>query len=135
MQRLALFDLDNTLVSLDEAFQVRTAEFADGYGLGREAVDGLIALDRTGPAEVVDAYALFGLEHVVRADVAELTGAQGRDDVDSAQDGAGFHRKPVSPARLVGEPVTHGVLDGVAGWSEGKPVLVAVDRGMRRARL
>ncbi|GAA2844886.1 hypothetical protein GCM10010517_01190 [Streptosporangium fragile] len=48
VQRLALFDLDNTLVSLDEAFRVWAAEFADGYGLGREAVDWLIALDRAG---------------------------------------------------------------------------------------
>ncbi|MEU4541196.1 HAD family hydrolase [Streptosporangium sp. NPDC023825] len=48
MQRLALFDLDNTLVNLDEAFRVWAAEFADGYGLGREAVDWLIALNQAG---------------------------------------------------------------------------------------
>lgn len=48
MQPLALFDLDNTLVNLDEAFQAWTAEFTDEHGLGREAVDWLIALDRTG---------------------------------------------------------------------------------------
>ncbi|MEU9837499.1 HAD family hydrolase [Streptosporangium sp. NPDC048047] len=48
MQRLALFDLDNTLVNLDEAFRVWAVEFADGYGLGCEAVDWLVALDRAG---------------------------------------------------------------------------------------
>ncbi|AWS42557.1 HAD family hydrolase [Streptosporangium sp. 'caverna'] len=48
MQPLALFDLDNTLVNLDEAFQVWAGEFADEHGLGREAVDWLIALDRAG---------------------------------------------------------------------------------------
>lgn len=48
MQRLALFDLDNTLVNLDEAFQMWTAEFTDEHGLGGEAVDWLIALDRVG---------------------------------------------------------------------------------------
>ncbi|MEW9527385.1 HAD family hydrolase [Microbispora sp. NPDC049125] len=48
MQRLALFDLDNTLVNLDEAFQVWAAEFADDRGLDFEAVEWLIALDRAG---------------------------------------------------------------------------------------
>ncbi|SNT64226.1 putative hydrolase of the HAD superfamily [Streptosporangium subroseum] len=48
MQRLALFDLDNTLINLDEAFQTWAGEFADQYGLGCEAVDWLIALDRAG---------------------------------------------------------------------------------------
>ncbi|MEU8269132.1 hypothetical protein AB0B89_18430 [Sphaerisporangium sp. NPDC049002] len=48
MQRLALFDLDNTLVNLDEAFRVWTTEFVDEHGLGREAVDRLIALDQDG---------------------------------------------------------------------------------------
>ncbi|MER5318042.1 HAD family hydrolase [Streptosporangium roseum] len=48
MQRLALFDLDNTLVHLDEAFQAWTAEFADEHDLGREAVDWLLVLDRAG---------------------------------------------------------------------------------------
>ncbi|MFI7056065.1 hypothetical protein ACIBLB_28780 [Streptosporangium canum] len=33
MQSLALFDLDNTLVNLDEAFQVWAVEFADEHGL------------------------------------------------------------------------------------------------------
>ncbi|MFF5250230.1 hypothetical protein ACFY3V_38640 [Streptosporangium sp. NPDC000095] len=40
VQRLALFDPDNTLVNLDGAFQTWAAEFTDGYGLGREAVEG-----------------------------------------------------------------------------------------------
>ncbi|MFD8558134.1 hypothetical protein ACWDOR_23180 [Streptosporangium canum] len=48
MQSLALFDLDNTLVNLDEAFQVWAVEFADEHGLRHEAVDWLVALDRTG---------------------------------------------------------------------------------------
>ncbi|GGL53182.1 haloacid dehalogenase [Planomonospora parontospora subsp. antibiotica] len=48
VQRLALFDLDNTLVDLGEAFRTWAAEFADGYGLGREGVDRLIALDQEG---------------------------------------------------------------------------------------
>ncbi|WP_248964272.1 HAD family hydrolase [Sphaerisporangium perillae] len=48
MQRLALFDLDNTLVNLDEAFRVWVAEFAGEHDLGAEAVDWLIALDREG---------------------------------------------------------------------------------------
>ncbi|MGW3367288.1 hypothetical protein ACWDOR_30580 [Streptosporangium canum] len=48
MQRLALLDLDNTLINLDEAFQDWVGEFAEGYDLGREAVDWLLALDRVG---------------------------------------------------------------------------------------
>ncbi|GGT10114.1 hypothetical protein GCM10010156_78170 [Planobispora rosea] len=48
MQRLALFDLDNTLVDLDEAFRAWTAEFVDDHRLGREAVDWVLALDRAG---------------------------------------------------------------------------------------
>ncbi|MFC4057637.1 HAD family hydrolase [Planomonospora corallina] len=48
MQRLALFDLDNTLVSLDEAFQAWAVEFVDDHRLGREVVDWLIAFDQEG---------------------------------------------------------------------------------------
>ncbi|WP_436757881.1 HAD family hydrolase [Streptosporangium sp. V21-05] len=48
MQQLALFDLDNTLVNLDKAFQVWAWEFAGEHDLGREAVDWLIALDQAG---------------------------------------------------------------------------------------
>ncbi|GGK80656.1 hypothetical protein Sme01_44960 [Sphaerisporangium melleum] len=48
MQRLALFDLDNTLVDLDEAFRVWVEEFADEHGLGSETIDWLVALDRDG---------------------------------------------------------------------------------------
>ncbi|SNT60286.1 putative hydrolase of the HAD superfamily [Streptosporangium subroseum] len=48
MQPLALFDLDNTLINLDEAFQAWIGEFADERGLGHEAVNWLVALDRTG---------------------------------------------------------------------------------------
>ncbi|MFC0864944.1 hypothetical protein ACFHYQ_21865 [Sphaerimonospora cavernae] len=45
VQRLALFDLDMTLVNLDEAFWVWAAEFADVHDLGPEAVDWLIGLE------------------------------------------------------------------------------------------
>ncbi|GLW25330.1 hypothetical protein Mame01_53720 [Microbispora amethystogenes] len=48
MQRLALFDLDNTLVNLDEAFEAWMAEFTAEHGLDREVVGWLIALDRAG---------------------------------------------------------------------------------------
>ncbi|MER7128644.1 HAD family hydrolase [Streptosporangium saharense] len=48
MQPLVLFDLDNTLVNLGEAFQVWTAEFVDEHRLGSDAVDWLIALDQEG---------------------------------------------------------------------------------------
>ncbi|MEV6868007.1 HAD family hydrolase [Streptosporangium subroseum] len=48
MQRLALFDLDNTLIDLDEAFQVWAGEFAAEHGFGHEAVDWLLALNRVG---------------------------------------------------------------------------------------
>src|SRR5687768_2293760 len=48
VQRLALFDLDNTLVNLDEAFHVWAGKFAEEHDLDREAVDWLIALDRAG---------------------------------------------------------------------------------------
>nr|BFE85225.1 HAD family hydrolase [Planobispora longispora] len=48
MQRLVLFDLDNTLVNLDEAFREWVAEFVEEHGLGSEAVDWLFALDREG---------------------------------------------------------------------------------------
>ncbi|MER6171114.1 HAD family hydrolase [Streptosporangium sp. NPDC001681] len=48
MQRLALFDLDNTLIDLDGAFRIWAEEFAEKRSLGREAVDWLIALDHKG---------------------------------------------------------------------------------------
>ncbi|MGW0067213.1 HAD family hydrolase [Streptosporangium sandarakinum] len=48
MQRLVLLDLDNTLVNLDEAFQVWAVEFVEEHSLGCEAVDWLLALNRTG---------------------------------------------------------------------------------------
>ncbi|MEV6986818.1 HAD family hydrolase [Sphaerisporangium sp. NPDC051017] len=48
MQRLALFDLDNTLINLDQAFRAWAEEFADERELGREAVDWLISVDRDG---------------------------------------------------------------------------------------
>ncbi|WP_424536669.1 HAD family hydrolase [Sphaerisporangium viridialbum] len=48
MQPLALFDLDNTLVNLDEAFEAWAGEFVEEHGLGSEAARWLIALDRAG---------------------------------------------------------------------------------------
>ncbi|MGI5485405.1 hypothetical protein [Microtetraspora malaysiensis] len=48
MQRLALFDLDNTLVNLDEAFRVWAGEFVGEHDLGCEAADWLISLDAAG---------------------------------------------------------------------------------------
>ncbi|GAA1018412.1 dUMP phosphatase [Acrocarpospora pleiomorpha] len=48
MQRLALFDLDNTLIDLDAAFKLWASEFADDHGLGPAAVDWLLAIDRAG---------------------------------------------------------------------------------------
>ncbi|MEV4751671.1 HAD family hydrolase [Streptosporangium sp. NPDC049248] len=48
MQRLALFDLDNTLIDLDAAFLLWAHEFAEGHRLSRKAVDHLVKLDRNG---------------------------------------------------------------------------------------
>ncbi|SFJ98934.1 putative hydrolase of the HAD superfamily [Streptosporangium canum] len=48
MQRLALFDLDNTLIDLDGAFQIWAEEFAETRALGREAAGWLTALNREG---------------------------------------------------------------------------------------
>ncbi|WP_031167900.1 HAD family hydrolase [Streptosporangium roseum] len=48
MQRLALFDLDDTLIDLDGAFRIWAEEFAEKRALGRDAVDWLIALDGEG---------------------------------------------------------------------------------------
>ncbi|MGI5162242.1 hypothetical protein [Microbispora sp. CA-102843] len=48
MQRLALFDLDNTLIDLDGAFRAWVEEFSNERSLGAEAVGWLIALDRAG---------------------------------------------------------------------------------------
>jgi len=48
VQRLALFDLDNTLIDLDGAFRIWAEEFAEKRALGREAVDWLIALHGEG---------------------------------------------------------------------------------------
>ncbi|MFI6903927.1 HAD family hydrolase [Nonomuraea sp. NPDC050394] len=50
MQHLALFDLDNTLIDLDAAFDVWVREFAAKHGLGRKGAEWLISLDRNGLA-------------------------------------------------------------------------------------
>jgi FMN phosphatase YigB (HAD superfamily) len=47
-QGLALFDLDNTLINLEEAFQAWAGEFADEHGLGCGAVNWPLALERVG---------------------------------------------------------------------------------------
>ncbi|MBP2707509.1 HAD family hydrolase [Microbispora sp. RL4-1S] len=48
MRRLALFDLDNTLIDLDHAFGVWATEFIGAHGLGPEAFEWLIGLNREG---------------------------------------------------------------------------------------
>ncbi|WP_067137399.1 HAD family hydrolase [Microtetraspora malaysiensis] len=48
MQRLALFDLDKTLIDLDAAFLLWAEEFAEQHRLGRKGVDHLISLNRNG---------------------------------------------------------------------------------------
>ncbi|MFI7631834.1 HAD family hydrolase [Microbispora rosea] len=48
MTRLALFDLDNTLIDRDAAFRSWAEEFAGGHGLGAEEVERLVALDEHG---------------------------------------------------------------------------------------
>ncbi|MGW0589018.1 HAD family hydrolase [Streptosporangium sp. NPDC002607] len=48
MQRLALFDLDNTLIDLDAAFLLWAHEFAEEHQLSRKAIDYLIKLNRNG---------------------------------------------------------------------------------------
>ncbi|WP_062430285.1 HAD family hydrolase [Herbidospora daliensis] len=45
MQRLVLFDMDNTLIDLDGAFGAWAAEFADAHGLGDDGVRWLLDLD------------------------------------------------------------------------------------------
>ncbi|MFD9944347.1 HAD family hydrolase [Nonomuraea sp. NPDC059023] len=46
MQRLALFDLDNTLIDRDLAFRAWAEEFAGTRGLGADGVEVLVGLDR-----------------------------------------------------------------------------------------
>lgn len=48
VQRLALFDLDNTLIDLDAAFAVWAAEFADEHKLEPGAVDWLRTINEAG---------------------------------------------------------------------------------------
>lgn len=48
MQRLALFDLDRTLIDLDTAFVTWAEEFAEQRRLGPEGVAWLVSLDRAG---------------------------------------------------------------------------------------
>ncbi|MER6174423.1 HAD family hydrolase [Streptosporangium sp. NPDC001681] len=48
MQRLALFDLDNTLIDLDGAFRRWAREFANEHRLSGEAIGWLLELDQAG---------------------------------------------------------------------------------------
>ncbi|MFI6500309.1 hypothetical protein [Nonomuraea typhae] len=48
MQRLVLFDLDNTLIDLDAAFVDWAHELAEAQGIGRRGAEWLITLDRNG---------------------------------------------------------------------------------------
>jgi putative hydrolase of the HAD superfamily len=48
VQRLALFDLDNTLIDLDAAFALWTVEFADEHQLELDALDWLRAVNEAG---------------------------------------------------------------------------------------
>lgn len=50
MQRLALFDLDRTLIDLDAAFLLWAEEFAEQRRLGSEGVAWLVSLDQDGYA-------------------------------------------------------------------------------------
>jgi len=64
--RLALFDLDNTLVERNLAFRAWASEFVADCGLGPEAVEVLVAADREGHAprrEVFEPFAeAFGID-------------------------------------------------------------------------
>ncbi|WP_432926567.1 HAD family hydrolase [Microbispora sp. CA-135349] len=84
MTRLALFDLDNTLIDRDGAFRRWVEEFADDHGLGAEAVERLVALDGHGylPRETLFARAKedFGID----GDVDDLRAAYGRRMSDLA---------------------------------------------------
>lgn len=70
MQRLALFDLDDTLVDRQLAFSAWAAGFADEHGLGDEASRWLITADKrgTGPR---DQYFRVVREHFGLAAAAE----------------------------------------------------------------
>lgn len=66
MQRLALFDLDNTLVDRDDAFRRWAAEFVEAHGLPAGALEWMIEADDGGfgPRDrfFADARQLFDLE-------------------------------------------------------------------------
>jgi putative hydrolase of the HAD superfamily len=54
VQRLALFDLDNTLVDRLMAFRAWAAEFAAARGLGRGGVEWLVEADADGSVPMLD---------------------------------------------------------------------------------
>ncbi|MEU4329667.1 HAD family hydrolase [Nonomuraea dietziae] len=78
MQRLALFDLDNTLIDLDAAFKVWTVEFVGQHRLSREAVDWLVSLDRDGLPHREAFFAEVRERFDLRASVEELWAAYRR---------------------------------------------------------
>ncbi|MDF5757640.1 HAD family hydrolase [Spongiactinospora sp. TRM90649] len=72
MQRLALFDLDDTLIDLRDAFRVWATEFAADHRLGDGAVDWLIALDGTGLAHRGEFFARVRERFALPPEVDEL---------------------------------------------------------------
>ncbi|NUW43311.1 HAD family hydrolase [Nonomuraea rhodomycinica] len=70
MQRLALFDLDRTLIDLDAAFLRWADEFAKQHRLGPDGVPWLAALDRAGHPHR-DVFFSKVREHFGLAEVAE----------------------------------------------------------------
>ncbi|MEV4890035.1 HAD family hydrolase [Nonomuraea sp. NPDC055795] len=105
MRRFALFDLDDTLIDLRAAFRLWAAEFADGFGLGVDAADWLIALDGEGLAHRGEFFARVRERFGLHEDAAELW--------------AGYRRR--MPSLVECAP---NVLDGLAalralGWRVG----------------
>ncbi|GAA2787585.1 HAD family hydrolase [Nonomuraea dietziae] len=78
MQRLALFDLDNTLIDLDAAFKVWTVEFVDQHRLPRETADWLVSLDRDGLPHREAFFAAVRERFGLRGSVQELWAAYRR---------------------------------------------------------
>ncbi|MFC5946566.1 HAD family hydrolase, partial [Micromonospora harpali] len=74
MQRLALFDLDNTLLDLDTASRVWVQQFAAEYRMEDGAVDWLIGLDRDGYPQREVFFAKVRERFVLPDSVEELWG-------------------------------------------------------------
>lgn len=116
MQRLALFDLDNTLVNRDEAFQVWAAEFAADQDLGSGAVDWLIGLDRAGFPHRAKFFTLAREHFGLKASVEELW--------------AGYRRRMPHLVRCRPE-----VMDGLARLREAGWKVAIVTNGMADSQL